>query len=80
MTVGQFTSGSTYIVAVHEYSSSSYMPTSGASVDIYSDTQGQIAHRPVPSGSVGSRWWWYVLSMDSYGNITYDDSLHSGSP
>jgi len=80
MTVSQLTPNSTYIVAVHEYSSSSYLPTSGAAIDVFSDTQGQISHCPVPSGSVGNRWWWYVLSMDGYGNITYDDSFHSGSP
>ena len=80
MTVDQLTIGSTYVVAVHEYSSSPYLSTSGAVVDIFSDTQGQISHRPVPSGSVGDRWWWYVLSMDGFGNITYDDSFHSGPP
>lgn len=80
MTVGQLTPGSNYTLAVHEYSSSALLSSSGAAVDIFSDTQGQISHRPVPSGNIGERWWWYVLSMDGYGNIIYDDSFSSDPP
>jgi hypothetical protein len=80
MTVSQLVPGATYFVAVHEYSPSSYLPSSGAAIDIFTDTQGQIAHRPVPSGSVGDRWYWYVLTMDGYGNISYDDTFHGGPP
>lgn len=80
MTVAKLSSNASYIVAVHEFSEDSVLSTSGAVVNIYTDSQGQINHLEVPTGYVGESWWWYILSMDEFGNISIANSLNEDPP
>ena len=67
----------TYVYAVHHFTGSGSLATSGATVRVY-DSSGLIREFHVPSGS---GIWWYVFDMDGRtGRITPRNYITSSSP
>lgn len=80
ITVHQLIPEGTYTLAVHEYSNSSLLTSSGAVVDIFMDETGFAERVEVPTGSVGNRWYWEVLRMDGNGNYQIVNNLLPSPP
>jgi len=80
ITIKQLFSG-TYYYSVYHYSGTGTITTSGANVKVYGPQGDVLNSLNVPSGSVGSNWWWNVLKIDgSTGQITIVNEISSSPP
>ncbi len=70
--------GGTYRYAIHKFTGSGTLTTSGAQVKVY-DSSGLIATYNVPTSGSGD--WWYLFDLDgNTGAITLHNIIQNASP
>ncbi|RJP77288.1 MAG: hypothetical protein C4524_08510 [Candidatus Zixiibacteriota bacterium] len=70
----------TYHFAIHHWTGEGTIATSGAQVNVYSET-GLQHTLTVPTGNAGENWYWHVLDIDgTTGQITLINELAGDPP